>query len=106
MAEKNSVIGKASFIISIIAGIFILLSFIVAMVVEESTPGGMDEESAALIGCSMFIFLFADVVAIGLGIGGMCKKNCNKLLAILGTCFSTAAILITILLILIGFTMG
>ena len=104
MAEKNSGLGNASFIISIVAGVLMFLLFIVAGVIEETTPGGIDEESdaAMMIGCSLFIFLFADVVALGLGIGGVCKKNYKKLLAVLGICFSSGTILVIFLLMLIG----
>ena len=100
--------GMASLIISIIAGICLLLTFIIAGIIETNTYGGMDESSseAQMIGLSLIFFLFVDFAALGLGIWGICKKNSNKLLAILGTCFSGATILIVVLLLLIGIAMA
>ena len=42
---KNSGLGIASFISSIVTGILIFLLFIFAGVMETSTPGGGDEDA-------------------------------------------------------------
>ena len=108
MHETNSGLGKASFIISIIAGVFILFFIILAGVLEANTPGGIDENSdgAAVLGCSFILFMLAELVALGLGIGGMCVKGRKKVLAILGTCFSAVALLGSMCLALLGLAAG
>ena len=108
MPETNSGLGKASFILSIIAGGFMFLIFIIAFVIEESTPGGMDEESgeAVFIGCSFLLLVLANFVALGMGIGGLCQKNRKKTLAILGTCFSGVALLGSTCVMLLGLAVG
>ena len=108
MHETNSGLGKASFIISIIAGVFIFFLLLLAGILEESTPGGIDENSdgAALLGCSFILLMLAELVALGLGIGGMCVKGRKKVLAILGTCFSAVALLGLMCLALLGLAAG
>src|SRR5690606_33657307 len=99
MEVKHSGVGIASFVTSIVAGVLIFLLVIIAGVLEVSTPGGMDEESiaAVLIGLFLFAFLGAELVALGLGIGGLIQKDRKKIFAILGVVFSATALLITLL---------
>lgn len=108
MAQKHSGLGIASFIFSIVAGILIFLLFIAAGVMQVSTPGGVDEKSAAavIIGLLIFAFLFLCLVALGLGIAGLIQKDRKKLFATLGTIFSTVILVGTISLIFIGMSMG
>lgn len=103
-AQKHSGIGIASFITSIIVGILMFLLVIVAGVMETSTPGGMDEKSAGaiIVGLGIFGLLFLDLVALGLGIGGLCQKERKKIMAILGTVFSVVILLGTLGLMVIG----
>ena len=105
---KHSGLGIASFCISIAAGVFIFFTFIVAGAIGAATPGGMDEESvtAVLVGLALITFLFASLVSLGLGIGGLFQKERKKVFAILGTIFSGAIILVTAALIAIGLAMG
>ena len=104
MEQKHSGLGIASFISSVIAGIFLFVIFVIAGVMEASTPGGIDETSpaAVFIGLSMFGFLFVALVALGLGIAGLVQKNRIKLFALLGTIFSACSLLGTVSLILFG----
>ncbi len=105
---KHSGLGIASFCISIAAGVFIFFTFVIAGAIEATTPGGMDEESvtAVLVGLALITFLFASLVSLGLGIGGLFQKERKKVFAILGTIFSGAIILVTAALIAIGLAMG
>src|SRR6218665_3861150 len=107
MEQKHSGLGIASFIISIVTGILIFLLFIVAGVVESSTPGGINEESteAIVLGLFIILMLFINLVAIGLGIGGLCQSERKKIFAILGTIFSSLTTLLAILLIIVGNSM-
>jgi hypothetical protein len=106
--QKHSGIGIASFITSIVSGILIFLLIVIAGVMEASTPGGMDEESASavVVGLFLFAFLGLALVALALGIGGLFQKERKKIFAILGAVFSAVALLATIFIILLGLAMG
>ena len=108
MEQKHSGLGIASFISSVISGILLFLIIVVASVMEASTPGGMDEESPAVIvvGLCVYAFLFVALIALGLGIGGLIQKDRKKLFALLGTVFSACVFLGTLFLVLIGLAMG
>ena len=107
MEKKHSGFGIASFIMSIIVGISMFVVFIVAGVLEVSTPGGLKDssEKAMMIGLLAILCLLLDLVALGLGIAGIREQDKKKVFAILGTIFSSATILVTILLIIAGTVM-
>ena len=90
MEDKHSGIGIASFVISIVMALSGFGLILIAGVIEVTTPGGMDENSAIAIvfGLSIFGCILVDFVALGLGIGGLIQKNRNKIFSILGTIFS------------------
>lgn len=106
--KKHSGFGIASFITSIVSGLLIFLIMVVAGVMEASTPGGIDEESAgaAMVVLFLFAFLGATLVALGLGIAGLLQKERKKIFAILGTVFSAVTLVVTIFLMIIGLAMG
>ena len=106
--QKHSGLGIASFITSIVSGFFIFLVIVIAGVMETSTPGGMDEESAGavMVGLFLFAFLGTSLVALGLGIGGLIQKERKKIFAVLGTVFAAATIVVTIFLMMLGVSMG
>lgn len=101
---KHSGLGIASFVISTVMGVAMLVLIVLAGVLETTTPGGMDEESlaAVLIGLFMFAFLFIDLLAAGLGIAGLLQKDRKKIFAILGVIIAVATILLTMLLLVVG----
>jgi len=104
MERKHSGLGIASFVISIITGLMMFMLFVVAGVMETSTPGGMDENSmeAMLVGLFLFALLFLDLLAVGLGVAGLFQKERRKLFAVLGLVFAAATIVVALLLVLIG----
>ena len=104
MEKKHSGIGIASFIISVLTGISMLVLFVIAGVMENSTPGGINEESTEAMVFGVFIFaaLFACLLALGLGAAGLFQKDRKKTFAILGTVFSIGTVAITILCVVIG----
>ena len=106
--QKHSGLGVASFIASIVSGICIFLIFVVAGVMETSTPGGIDEEStgALMLGFVLYAFLGALLLALGLGIGGLLQKERKKIFAILGTVMSAVMVVVTIFLSIIGLAVG
>ena len=65
----QSGLGIASLILSVISGVGLFFIVVVAGIIETSTPGGMDVNSAEamLIGLSLFGFIFTALLALGLG---------------------------------------
>ncbi|MFP4173662.1 MAG: hypothetical protein ACLFV4_12195 [Candidatus Hydrogenedentota bacterium] len=105
--RKHSGLGIASFITSLVSGFFLLIMFGVAGVMETTTPGGIDEESAEamIVGLFIFAFLGLSLVALGLGIAGLAQNDRRKIFALLGTIFSGVSIIGTLLIMIIGLTM-
>jgi len=106
--SKHSGFGVASFIISISVGLLMFLAFVIAAIMQVSTPGGIDRQSiqAILVGLSIIALLFFDIVAVVLGIVGLFQKERKKLFAILGTIFSSATVMFVIALIIVGLLVG
>ena len=106
--QKHSRLGIASFITSIVSGVLMFLLLVIAGVMETSTPGGMDENSAGamMVGLFLFAFLGAALVALGLGIGGLIEKDRKKIFAILGTVFAAITVVGTIFILMLGLAAG
>ena len=106
--QGQSKLGISSLLISLFAAIGLVITIIIAGVVEANTIGGMDEESleAILLGLCIFGFGFLDLLSIGLGIAGMFQKIRYRITAIIGTIISTATLIITLSLIVIGLAVG
>lgn len=104
VARPHSGLGIASFIISIPVGVLLFILFVIAGVLETTTPGGLDEESpmAVIIGLCLIGLVGLDVIAFGLGIAGLCQGDHKKLFAVLGVLFSALAVVSMILLVIIG----
>jgi hypothetical protein len=102
--NKHSGLGISSFIISTAIGVLMFLLFIVAGIMETSTPGGIDEDStgAMLVGLFLIAFLILDLLAIGLGIAGLIQKDRKKMFSILGVVFSASTVVITTFLMILG----
>ena len=80
----------------------------VAGIVENSTPGGMDENSseAMLIGLLLIGFVFTSLLALGLGIGGLVQENRLKALSITGTVLATLTLIVVTLIMILGIALG
>lgn len=104
MEQKHSGLGIASFVTSIVSGILIFILVVIASVMYASTPNGIDEKSAGavVVGLCLFAFMFATLVALGLGIGGLLQKDRKRIFALLGTIFSAVTILGTVSIFLVG----
>ena len=102
--QKHSGIGIASFILSLLIGVLLFMVVMFAGYMEVTTPGGISEESvsAIMLGLVIIGLLLLELVAFGLGIGGLFQKDRKKLFAILGTIFSGLAILGVVALMIIG----
>ena len=105
---KHSGLGITSFISSLVSGVLIFLLIALAGVMEATTPGGINEESASaiLVGLFLFAFLFVALVALGLGIGGLLQKDRKKVFAVLGTVFSSVTIVGTLFVMMVGLAIG
>ncbi len=106
--EKHSGLGIAAFVMSLVFGVLMLVLFVVAGVMETSTPGGVDENSpeAMLLGLLIIGCLLGLLVALALGIAGLFQRERKKVFAILGIIFSGFAVFGTIVLMLIGLAAG
>ena len=84
--EKHSGMGIASLVLAILVGILAFLIIAVAGVLETTMPGGLDEDAplTALIGLAIICCPLANLVGLGLGIGGLMQRRRKKLTAILG----------------------
>lgn len=81
-----------------------LLFFVLAGMMAIAQPDGIDEKSpeAIVLGLLLMATLLVELVALGLGIGGLAQAGCKKIFAVLGTVFSAAIFLSGLGLILIG----
>ena len=106
--QGQSKLGIAALIISIFTAIGLFILFLIAGVMESNTIGGIDEESvgAIIVGLFIFGFAFLDLLAIGLGIAGIFQKTRERITAIIGTIISSATLIITLSLIGIGIAMS
>ena len=97
--RTHSGLGIASFIIAASTVFFLILILVGAAVLESSSPGGLDEESPAviLIGLLVFAVILANLTGLALGIAGCCQKQRKKVFSILGTVINGV--------LLVGFSM-
>lgn len=103
-SRQPSGLGVASLISSIGIGVLIALLFVIASLVDLSTPGGMGPDSveSILIGLAMLATLFALLLPLGLGIAGLFQSGKSKTLPILGITISVGVGFITVFLVLLG----
>ena len=104
---KHSGLGVASFTLAIVVLVLTFIIVIIAGVMETSAPAGMDEGSptVVMLGFAIIGMLIANVVAFGLGIGGVFQQDRKKLYAVLGMTFAMLTFIGTIGLILVGLSM-
>jgi hypothetical protein len=103
MEEKHSVLGIASFSISIAVGCLMILLFVAAGVLNAGRiEHGREYPGQAIVGLTAILLLAADVVAAGLGIATLCQANRKRLFGILGLVFSMGTVLGSVALIIVG----
>lgn len=104
---KHSGLAIASFVTSVVSGVAIFLVIVIAGVLETSTPGGMDDDSAGtmIIGLLAIFFILTAIVALGLGIAGILQRDRRKVFAILGVTFAAVEIIGTLFVIWVGLSM-
>jgi len=100
---KNSPLGVVSFGISVAVGCLMLGLFIVGgMLNAGRVEQGKTYPGQMIVGFIAIFLLAADVVAAGLGIAAICQEGRKRLFGVLGLVFSSATILGSIGLIVLG----
>ena len=103
LEEKHSGIGIISFIMSLAIGFLIMAVFIVAAVLSsQRSIGARTYPGQTFVGLAVLFLLAMDVVAIALGIVSLCRRGRKRLYGILGLVFSSAILLGTVGLMIIG----
>ena len=102
--HKHSGLGVAAFVISRCVGLLQFILIVTAGVIEAASESGMDENSpeALVLGAGIIGLLLVDVLAIGLGIGGVVQSNRKKIFAVLGIVFAAITIVLTVVLMILG----
>ena len=98
MENKQSGLGIASFVISLVVGVIQFCLVAYAGYLQVGTPGGMDKNSsiAVLLGLAMIGMFLLEFVALALSIAGMLQKDRRRTFSVLGCIFSTVVIICSI----------
>jgi hypothetical protein len=96
-------VGIASFVIGVTSMILILALFVFAGIMTNA--GRATPELNMIIGFGMFFAWAVDVIGIALGIVGAVDRTSKKTFPMLGLTVSTAILLLSIALIVIGLAM-
>ncbi len=83
---KHAGLGIASLVLAILAAMGLFVLFVIAGVMENNTPGGIDEDSpqAIIVGLFLILGVVLEFIALGLGLGSLLQPNRKKLMGILG----------------------
>src|SRR6202008_1842320 len=89
VAYKHSGFGISSFVLSIVAGLGIAVTFTALVVAQVQNPGIIDERSPAMfgLGCLIISCIGFDLLALIFGCCGLFQPQRNKIFAILGIAF-------------------
>ena len=88
--RRQSGLGIASFVLAMTVGVLAFALVLLAGVMEISTPGGVDEESAVaiVVGLSLFAIFGLNILGIGLAIAGLIQADRLRTFALLGLVFN------------------
>jgi hypothetical protein len=97
-------LGIISFAISVGVGCFMLAAFVVAGLLSAGRVqrGHVGYPGQTLVGFAIIFLLAVDVIAVALGIAALCQPGRKRLFGILGLVFSSATIVGTTGLIIVG----
>ncbi|HEX6810325.1 MAG TPA: hypothetical protein VF384_01765 [Planctomycetota bacterium] len=107
-AQYHSGFGVASFVISLVCGLGMVLLFVIAGVMASQAPDGeIDAQSSAaiLLGLALIGSLLLALLGAVLGIAGVVQKGCKKTFAVLGLVFNGLIVAGAVGLVLIGMAM-
>lgn len=101
---RHSGIGISAFVLSLVAGLVLLVTVFIAGYMQATTPGGVDERAAStvLTGLMLMLGILMALIAGGLGLAGTFQKTRRRLFAVLGTVLSAAQLLLVTGLMFIG----
>ena len=104
---RHSGLGIASFVIALFSGVMEMGLIVIAGVMAETTPGGVNEESpqVILLGLCLLGGAALSLLGIGLGIGGLLQSNRKAVFAVLGIVFNAMVILGVLGLFVLGMAM-
>lgn len=101
---KHSGIGIASFVVSLVTGIALFVMFAIIIAAQVQNPDSFKDDSAQTMILGLFVISigFLDLIALGLGIGGLFHKKTKKIFAILGVILSGIILITFGLFMIIG----
>jgi hypothetical protein len=101
---RHSGMGIASFLLAIVAGLAITVLVMIAGVLSVKPPKGPDETSAEAVplGTGIILAGLVDMVALGLGVAGVCQGERLKVFSVLGLCSSAFRLIGVLGIMLIG----
>jgi len=101
---KNSGVGIASFITSLISGCLAFGSIATGLVMEAALPEDeeLSEANIAVIVLSFIFFMLGTLLALVMGIAGLCQKDRKKLFAYLGVIVSSFTLLVVVVMMVLG----
>ena len=100
---KHAGLGIASFVIATTFVVIIIASFIMEVIIRHKF--GRPALPVNLTAASLTGGIGADLIALGLGIGGLRQKERKKIFPILGIIVSSLKIIGVIIIIVIGIMM-
>lgn len=108
MAPRQSGLGIASFVISILGGVAMFALVAIAGVMQATNPGGVNPQASAtiLLGLSILGVAAMHVVGLGLGVAGLAQANRAKTLAVLGLVFNALVIFAVCGMMALGMAAG
>ena len=100
---KHSMLGIASFAISVGVGCLMLVLFMVAGFLNAGrVQHGQGYPGQLIVGLFAIFLWAADLVAAGLGIAALCQAGRKRLFGVLGLVFSSGTLLGSIALVVVG----
>lgn len=105
---RQSGLGIASLILSILIGIMLFVTICFAGYMEAATPGGMTDDSPILVLVGLFILagMFGNFVGVILAAVGLAQKDRAKSVSVIGLCFNVMCLLGVAALMVLGTVAG
>ncbi len=101
---RQSGLGIASLILSILIGIMLFVAICVAGFMEASTSGGVSDDSPILVLIGLFVIagMFGNFVGIVLAAVGLAQKNRAKTVSVIGLSLNIMCLLGVVALMVLG----
>ena len=101
---RQSGLGIASLILSILIGIMLFVAICFAGFMEAATPGGVSDDSPILVLIGLFVIagMFGNLVGIVLAAVGLAQKNRAKAVSVIGLSLNIMCLLGVVALMVLG----